>query len=78
MKKETQNWTTNPQQLSFPEKISTLLSMSNKLVLNQVHELERLKLKKNNKKSGTQLAFINYLYDHYVIQGMPKTYLASN
>ena len=57
--------------VSVNDKIKELLSISDKLVLIQQHELERIKSKKLRSK---EYNYINALYQHYIINKLPKTY----
>ena len=61
--------------LSIKDKLNILLKPSNliKLVLVQQTELDRLDRKKTIRANDTK--FIEYLYEHYIIQLKPKTYL---
>lgn len=61
-----------PNQLTLLDKIKRLLEKPYKLVLVQRHELERLRLSKNRAKHE---AYIDQLYEHYIINKLPKTYL---
>lgn len=58
--------------ITLLDKIKRLLEQPYKLVLVQKHELERLRI--NNSRSKHE-AYINRLYDHYIINKLPKTYL---
>lgn len=61
-----------PNQLTTLDKIKRLLEQPYKLVLVQRHELERLRLNKSRSKHE---GYINYLYDHYIVNKLPKTYM---
>jgi len=67
------NWVhdKNPQP-SLNDKIMDLLKIKSKLVLVQVHELERIKLSTHKDR---YVEYINLLYKHYIIDGLSKTYL---
>lgn len=59
--------------LSLQDKIKELLKLGqHKLVLVQYHELERLKTMKHK---DNHVKYINYLYNHYIVEGLPKTYI---
>ena len=58
--------------ITLLDKIKKLLEQPYKLVLVQRHELERLRLKGNR---SDYTPYIDGLYNHYIIQGKPKTYL---
>lgn len=64
-----------PNQLTIQDKIKRLLEQPYKLVLVQRHELERLRLNKNRAKHE---AYIDQLYNHYIINKLSKTYLVDN
>ena len=59
--------------LSTNDKIRELLKEPSKLVLVQVHELERIKAQNKSKLSTND--YVNRLYDHYIVKGLPKTYI---
>ena len=61
--------------VSLKEKLLILLEPSNliKLVKVQQDELKAIQLCSRLKTMHT--AFVEYLYEHYIIQGKPKTYL---
>lgn len=54
------------------DKIKILLEKPYKLVLVQQHELERLRVLKSR---ATYTTYIDTIYNHYIIKGLPKTYL---
>ena len=58
--------------LSIKDKLLALLKIGHKLVLVQKHELERLRISKHKDRNAT---YINDLYEHYIINKLPKTYL---
>ena len=68
------NWKTSlgSNILTHKDKIRELLKIRRKLVLVQVHELERLH---KNDKSYKDTEYVNNLYDHYIVNKLPKTYL---
>lgn len=63
----------NPQ-LSLIDKLKLLKKPSNKvkMVLIQQHEIENITI---NHKVSVHKGYIEYLFDHYVINNLPKTYL---
>ena len=74
MKKLTANWIhTNTPQISLKDKIIALLKIHYKLVLVQVHELQRLRV---HTKVHQHANYVNYLYQHYILENNPKTYLS--
>lgn len=71
------NWIAKPQDeqdkhISLESKIKQLLALGDKLVLCQIHELERLKLSSAKDRNK---GYIENLYNHYVVKQLPKTYL---
>lgn len=60
---------------SLLDKVKELLSLENrhKLVLVQVHELERLKTDAWRSKHA---GYVNQLYNHYIVNNGKKTYLS--
>lgn len=58
--------------LSLKDKVRELLKIKHKLVLVQVHELEILM---DDTKRNQATGYIEYLYNHYIVQGLPKTYI---
>lgn len=61
--------------LSLKDKVRELLKNKHKLVLVQVHELERLM---DDKRRNQNVGYIEQLYNHYIIQGLPKTYIQTH
>lgn len=69
------NWVnTGANTVSVKDKLKQLLSMADKLVLVQVHELERIKAAEH-KHRGKMNYYIENLYVHYVERGLSKTYM---
>ena len=67
------NWMhNNSSEPSSYDKIKELLKQSYKLVLVQQHELERMK---NKSLHAVDSNYINYLYNHYIVEGKGKSYL---
>ena len=60
--------------LSLNDKLKELLKIEHKLVLVQFHELERIRHSKNIDK---HCGYINYLYNNYIVNSLPKTYLGN-
>ena len=58
--------------LSLNDKVKDLLKIGHKLVLVQQHELERIRVSRHTDRYSD---YINKLYQHYIIDGLPKTYL---
>lgn len=58
--------------LSLNDKVKDLLKIGHKLVLVQQHELERIRATKHKDRHAD---YINQLYQHYIVDGLPKTYL---
>lgn len=58
---------------STQEKVVELVSKPHRLVLCQVHELERIRLKRSF--TASDKSFVNYLFSHYIVKKLPKTYL---
>ena len=58
--------------LSLNDKVKDLLKIGHKLVLVQQHELERIRVTKYKDKYSN---YVNQLYEHYIVNGLPKTYL---
>ena len=75
MQKETVNWISNPNELSYPEKVNRLLEIKDNLVLIQVQELEKFRAKIGSGKKPADQAYIDQLYKHYIVEGKPKLYL---
>ena len=61
--------------LSLNDKLKELIKMGDKIVLVQLHELERIKVLKSKERFTT---YIEQLYNHYIVEDLPKTYLMSN
>lgn len=75
MKLSSNNWIYNinsKNELSLNDKIKALLKIKHKLVLVQRHELERLRILKHK---DLQKIYVDNLYEHYIINNLPKTYL---
>lgn len=72
------NWISDPKnivnQVSTNDKLTALLKIGYKLVLVQFHELERIKVMKNR---TDYTGYIGELYQHYIVEGKPKTYLCN-
>lgn len=69
----TDNWiNTKENKLSLKDKVISLLKIHYKLVLVQADELSRLR---NSNKLCDNDYYINNLYEHYIINKLPKTYL---
>ena len=72
------NWIYNKKKevMSISDKIKILLKPSNaiKLVFVQKCELEYLQ---KNIKNYKYFDYVNSLYNHYIINNLPKTYLCS-
>lgn len=69
----SENWIhRKPTYILTDEKIRTLLKNKDRLVLCQYHELQRMQ---NKERRPRDLAYIDMLYDDYIIQHKPKTYL---
>ena len=66
------NWTHSKEVLSLNDKVKDLLKIGHKLVLVQQHELERIRAAKHKDRYSD---YINQLYQHYIVNGLPKTYL---
>lgn len=66
----------NHVDVSIKEKLNTLNKPSNliKLVLVQQQEVEKI-YAKNRLNKGEDVAYIEQLYEHYIVQGKGKTYL---
>ena len=58
--------------LSLNDKVKDLLKIGYKLVLVQQHELERIRVSRHTDRYDD---YINKLYQHYIVDGLPKTYL---
>ena len=58
--------------VSLNDKVKKLLSIKRELVKVQADELERIRYSTDKTKLTP---FINYLYNNYVVLGLPKTYL---
>lgn len=58
--------------VSLNDKVRELITMRHKLVKVQADELDRIKILKNK---DNYVGYINYLYNSYIVQGLPKTYL---
>lgn len=67
-----QNWIKNSKpSLSLKDMVDILLQNKDNLVLCQVHELERIRLKSHRDKYKE---YIISLYNHYIEKKLPKTY----
>lgn len=60
---------------SLNDKIKELLQIHYKLVLVQADELQRIRLRNDKNK---YIPYVDYLYDHYIINELPKTYLCNS
>ena len=58
--------------VSLNDKVKMLLSIKRELVQVQADELERMRYTTDKTKLGP---YINYLYNNYIVLGLPKTYL---
>ena len=67
------NWAyqINPNTLTTMDKIRELLSKPSRIVLVQVHELERAK---TSRRKDRYEVYVDNLYKHYVINKLGKTY----
>ena len=59
---------------SLNDKIKDLLQIHYKLVLVQADELQKIRLRNDKNK---YIPYVDYLYDHYIVKGLPKTYLCN-
>lgn len=67
------NWIHNETPiLSLNDKVKDLIKIGHKLVLCQLHELQRIRLCKHTDRYSV---YINYLYNNYIVNNLPKTYL---
>ena len=66
------NWVHGEGSVSLSDKVRSLLLIRHQLVKVQADELDRIRLKKT--KDGVA-GYINYLYNNYIVHGLPKTYL---
>jgi hypothetical protein len=67
------NWIHNEKPIiSLNDKVKELIKIGHKLVLCQLHELERIRLSKHKDRYSN---YVNYLYTNYIIDNLPKTYL---
>lgn len=64
------------QEPSIIDKVKQLLKIHFKLVLVQTDEL--LRLKRIKTFHTKEIVYINYLYNHYIILGLGKSYNYSN
>lgn len=75
MAAQLNNWVntaSGPTPMSVLDKIKELLLIRDKLVLVQLHEVERIKEMHNPHRLSP---YIEMLYKHYVTEGKPKLYL---
>lgn len=74
------NWIQNQkvQVLSIPDKMKALIKIGHKLVLCQLHELERLQVENNVSHRGEKAGYVEFLYTHYIVKQLPKTYLCND
>ncbi len=74
------NWIKNQSIpiLSIPDKLKALIKIGHKLVLCQLHELERIQLDKSISHRNEKGAYVENLYTHYIVKQLPKTYLCSD
>lgn len=63
--------------VSIRDKFKTLMLSSNfcKLVFSQQTELERISEMNRIDRSGRHILFIEQLYQYYIVEGKPKTYI---
>lgn len=71
------NWIYNDKPiLSLNDKLKDLINIGHKLVLCQLHELERIRLSNYAPRHIERYEnYINNLYNHYIINNSPKTYI---
>jgi hypothetical protein len=72
--KQANNWISsgNHQPLSAMDQVKELLRIKHKLVLVQVHELERLR---GSRRLFKYTTYIKDLHNHYIVNNGDKTYL---
>ena len=71
--KTSSNWIHSDKPiLSLNDKVKELIKIGHKLVLCQLHELERIRLSTHTDRHAN---FIGYLYDNYITNNLTKTYL---
>lgn len=58
--------------LSNNDKLKALIKLGEKLVLVQFHEVQRLYTSVRRDKHSK---YVDYLYEHYIVKGLPKTYI---
>lgn len=62
-----------PMELTNTDKLRILLKNRSKLVLVQQHELERIQ--SSNRRREKHNEYVEYLYQHYIVDKKQKTYL---
>jgi hypothetical protein len=69
------NWIAQnkPNKVSSLDKLRELLKIHYKLVLIQADELARLRVKQKGIQTDYEKRFIDFLYNHYIVQGLGKT-----
>lgn len=73
--KSTANWVNDKvSSLTLNDKLKELIKIGYKLVLVQLHELERIRLSKHKDRYSN---YIEMLYNHYITLGLPKMYIQS-
>ena len=73
--KSTANWVNDKvPSLTLNDKLKELIRIGYKLVLVQLHELERIRLSKHKDRYSD---YIEMLYNHYIVLGLPKMYIQS-
>ena len=60
--------------ISLSDKIKTLLKPHNAIKLVHIQKCELELLQKDCRKSVSH-DYVNYLYNHYIVNNLPKTYL---
>lgn len=70
------NWIYNNKKevVSLSDKIKILLKPKNSLKLVYIQKCELELLQKDSKKDKAH-EYVNYLYNHYIVHNLPKTYL---
>ncbi len=71
------NWVKTQHQIniSIPDMLKALIKIGYKLVLCQLHELERLQLSGSTSHRSEKGVYVEQLYKHYIVNKLPKTYL---
>ena len=60
--------------LTLNDKLKDLVKIGHKLVLVQLHELERIRIAKDKSKYEN---YIETLYNHHIVLGLPEMYIQS-